>query len=365
MSTEQEGGGVAALPLTPAVTWLLRHGAAASGPGMLLAGLAGRLAEEGLALARASLSVASLDPMTAARDFRWRGEDGRVVEVPRFHGAQRPAATEAGGLTLAVPGTEHSVTWVAAAPAGFGAAERERLAALAWALAAPLQAVVARGTLQSLLQAYLGRRSAARVLAGAARRGAGEVIEAVIWVSDLRDFTRLSEEQPPEQVIAALNDSCARLVGAIQPFGGEVLKFIGDGLLAIFPLAERGAAAAAAAALAALRAARAGMAALDAERAAAGLPLLPFGVALHLGPVMYGNIGAADRLDFTAIGPAVNRAARIEGLCRTLRCPVLASAAFAAAAPAAALVARGTHRLRGIAGPVELYTLPELAGERG
>ncbi|MFO1059095.1 MAG: adenylate/guanylate cyclase domain-containing protein [Dongiaceae bacterium] len=185
----------------------------------------------------------------------------------------------------------------------------------------------------------------------------------MIWVSDLRDFTRLGEEQPPELVIAALNDSCARLVGAIQPFGGEVLKFIGDGLLAIFPLAERGAAAAAAAP-AAVRAARAGMAALDAERLAAGLPPLPFGVALHLGPVMYGNIGAADRLDFTAIGPAVNRASRIEGLCRRLACPVLASAAFAAAAPAP-LVPLGTHRLRGIAEPVDLYTLPELAGERG
>jgi class 3 adenylate cyclase len=358
MSTEPEAG-PATLTLTPAVVWLLRHGTAVPGPGALLGGLAERLVGDGLALGRASLTVASLDPLTAARDFHWRREDGRIVEVPRFHGALRPAPAAPTGLAIKIPGTEHRIVWVPAA-AGFAATEREYLATLSWALAAPLQAVVARVTLQALLQAYLGRRSAARVLAGAARRGIGEVIEAVIWVSDLRDFTRLAEQQPAEEVIAALNDSCARLVGAIQPFGGEVLKFIGDGLLAIFPLAERGPAAAAAAALSAVRAARAGMESLDAERAAAGRPPLPFGIALHLGPVMYGNIGAPDRLDFTAIGPAVNLASRIEGLCRSLGCPVLASGDFAGAA-ASALAPLGTEVLRGIAEPVALFTLPELA----
>jgi class 3 adenylate cyclase len=360
MTSEQGAGAAATLPLTPAVVWLLHHGAAAAGPGALLGGLAGRLAEDGLPLDRASLTVSSLDPLTAARDFHWRRADGRIIEVPRFHGAPRPAPAAPAGIASRIPGTEHRVGWVPAAGGGFTPAEREHLAALTWALAAPLQAVVAHATLQALLQAYLGRRSAARVLAGAAQRGAGEVIEAVIWISDLRDFTRLAEEQPAAEVIGALNDSCARLVGAIQPFGGEVLKFIGDGLLAIFPLADRGPAAAAAAAVAAVRAARAGMARLDAERAAAGRPALPFGVALHLGPVMYGNIGAPDRLDFTAIGPAVNLASRIEGLCRELGCPVLASGAFAAV-PAEILAPLGTKILRGIAEPVALFTLPELA----
>ena len=191
------------------------------------------------------------------------------------------------------------------------------------------------------------------------RRGIGEVIEAVVWISDLRDFSLLSEALPPDQVITALNDCCARLVGAIHPYGGEVLKFIGDGLLAIFPLAAGGENVACEAAIAAVRAARHGMARLDSDRIGAGLPPLPFGIGLHLGAVVYGNIGAADRLDFTAIGPAVNVASRIEGLCRSLACPVLISNAVATRCTTS-LTAVGLHALRGIAQPIELFTLPEL-----
>jgi class 3 adenylate cyclase len=188
-------------------------------------------------------------------------------------------------------------------------------------MAAALQAVVEKEISRSLLQAYLGRRVADRVLNGTIRRGTGEVIDAVVWVSDLRDFTRLSETLSSSQLIMALNDCCARLVGAIQPFGGEVLKFIGDGLLAIFPVSPKGEGAACNAALSAVRAARDGMARLDRERLNMNLPPLPFGVGLHLGPLVYGNIGAPDRLDFTAIGPAVNVASRIEGLCKETRMP--------------------------------------------
>jgi len=165
---------------------------------------------------------------------------------------------------------------------------------------------------------------------------------------------------PWEQVIGALNDCCARLVGAIQQFGGEVLKFIGDGLLAIFPISPRGARSACDAALSAVRAARQGMALLDKERNRFGLPPLPFGVGLHLGAVMYGNIGAPDRLDFTAIGPAVNLASRIEGLCRSLDRAVLTSEAVAAHC-SQKLVNLGSHSVRGVETPVLLFTLPELA----
>jgi adenylate cyclase len=354
-------GGAPVLTLTPTIDWLLREGLAAGGPGALLGGVAERLAAEGLPLARATFSVTSLDPLLAECDFHWR-PGGRVVESPRFHGAGSVApaarANSAAELTLAIAGTTHRVVWTATA--GFDMAARAYLESVSLLLAAPLEVAVGRATTRGLLQAYLGRRSAARVLAGAARRGTGEVIDAVIWLSDLRDFTGLSDRLPADQVILALNDSCTRLVGAIQPLGGEVLKFIGDGLLAIFPLAERGAERAAAAALAAVRAARAGMARLDVERIAAGLPGLPFGVALHLGPVMYGNIGAPDRLDFTAIGPAVNRASRIEALCRPLACPVLISREVAARC-GADLAPLGRHGLRGSAESVELFTLPELA----
>jgi adenylate cyclase len=353
------------LALTPAVGWLLREAAFAAGPAELLAGLAERLRAGGLPVAQATLSVASLDPLLAGSDFQWRRETGRIVETPRFHGAAALIPAEpVDGLTLEIAGTGHRLMLATGDGAALDELSRARLTDLALALAAPLQAVVGRITTQSLLQAYLGRRSAGRVLAGAARRGTGEVIEAVIWLSDLRDFTALSEQLPPDQVIAALNDSCSRLVGAIQPLGGEVLKFIGDGLLAIFPLSERGAAAATAAALAALRAARAGMAQLDDERSRRGLSGLPFGVALHVGAVMYGNIGAPDRLDFTAIGPAVNLASRIESLCRPLGRPVLISASFAARCTEV-LVPLGHHTLRGVAEMVELFTLRELAAAGG
>jgi len=361
MANGDQGEASAILPLTPAISWLLREGAFAPGPAALLAGLAERLVAEGLPLAQATLSVASLDPLLAGSDFQWRRETGRVIEAPRFHGAGALMPAEAAaGLALDIAGTGHRLTLAPTDGASLDEVPRARLTDLHLALAAPLQAVVGRATTQSLLQAYLGRRSAGRVLAGAARRGTGEVIEAVIWLSDLRDFTALSERLPADQVIAALNDSCSRLVGAIQPLGGEVLKFIGDGLLAIFPLTERGAAAATAAALTALRAARAGMARLDEERGRHGLPALPFGVALHVGAVMYGNIGAPDRLDFTAIGPAVNLASRVESLCRPLGCPVLISADFAGHCTEV-LVPFGRHALRGVAEPVELFTLPELA----
>jgi adenylate cyclase len=357
--------GPATLALTPAVRWLLREAAFAAGPAELLAGLAERMVAEGLPVARATLSVASLDPLLAGSDFQWRRETRRVLETPRFHGAAALAPAEPiAGLALNIDGTDHRLTLASADSGAFDELACARVRDLVLALAAPLLAVVGRATTQSLLQAYLGRRSAGRVLAGAARRGTGEVIEAVIWLSDLRDFTALSEQLPADQVIAALNDSCSRLAGAIQPLGGEVLKFIGDGLLAIFPLSERGAAAATAAALAALRSARAGMARLDAERSRAGLPTLPFGVALHVGAVMYGNIGAPDRLDFTAIGPAVNLASRVESLCRPLGRPVLISSGFAARCTEV-LVPLGAQALRGVAEPVELFTLPELeaAGE--
>ena len=273
--------------------------------------------------------------------------------------AEAPFADGA-SLRLVLSGTRHEIEWVAERPTGFDSKECVYLEAICLAFTAPLQVVVERGVTLGLLQAYLGRRSAGRVLSGAVHRGTGEVIEAVVWISDLRDFTHLSETLPPDQVIAALNDCCARLVGSIHPFGGEVLKFIGDGLLAIFPLEPRGATAACDAALAAVRAARNGMARLDQERTRAGLPPLPFGIGLHLGAVMYGNIGAPDRLDFTAISPAVNVASRIEGLCRPLACPVLISETVAARStqPLAPL---GQHRLRGTAGPVALFTLPELA----
>jgi adenylate cyclase len=350
-----------ALPATAAIRWLLYEGTRMAAPGTLLGELCRRLTAEALPIQKALLKIASLDPLVAASRLLWQGGDGRVIEEVLLHGM--PAlenAADSSVLRIAFPGTCDEIEWVADRSMGFSLEQRLYLEAVSLVMAAPLQVVVGREATRSLLRAYLGRRSADEVLGGTVRRGFGEMIEAVIWVSDLRDFTLLSETLPPGQVIIALNDCCARLVGAIHPFGGEVLKFIGDGLLAIFPLAAHGTKVACAAAMSAVRAARQGMARLDEQRVGTGLPALPFGVALHLGAVMYGNIGAPDRLDFTAIGPAVNLTSRIEGLCRKLGCPVLISEAVSAQC-SEILAQMGRHSMRGIKEPVTLFTLPELA----
>ena len=160
-------------------------------------------------------------------------------------------------------------------------------------------------------------------------------------------------------MIAALDGWFDRVAGAVHAFGGEVLKFIGDGVLAIFPIGEqRSPAEACDAALRAVVAARAGMDHFDRARAGQGLPPLPFGTALHLGDMLWGNIGTADRLDFTAIGPAVNLVSRLEGLCKPLGRSVLVSGAFAAEATEP-LIAVGEHTLRGIAAPCAVYALAD------
>ena len=168
----------------------------------------------------------------------------------------------------------------------------------------------------------------------------------------------LATSQSYRGVISALDAWFDRIAGPVHAFGGEVLKFIGDGVLAIFPVAGGAPRGACDAALRAVSAARAGMAHLDEARRQQGLPPLPFGAALHLGEMLWGNIGAADRLDFTAIGPAVNLVSRLEGLCRPLDKAVLVSGTFAAES-GVPLIPLGTHALRGIASPCAVFTVPD------
>jgi class 3 adenylate cyclase len=249
-----------------------------------------------------------------------------------------------------------SLCW--AGPRAFAADEADQLRRVARFAAAPLAAIAARATLMAALEAYLGRRSAARVLAAPLRRDVGETIQAALLYADLRGFTALSDENSPAIVIAALDAWFDRIAGAVHAFGGEVLKFIGDGILAIFPISGGTPRGACDAALRAVTAAQAGMAHLDQERSLQRLSPLPFGVALHLGEIFWGNIGAADRLDFTAIGPAVNLVSRLEGLCRPLGKSVLVSGPLAAETDVP-LIALGMHELRGIAAPCAVFGLPE------
>jgi adenylate cyclase len=208
---------------------------------------------------------------------------------------------------------------------------------------------------RNVLNAYLGSKTGPKVLAGQIRRGTGEELEAVLWSSDLRAFTARSDRLPGERMIKVLNALFDAQAEAIHNHGGEILKFIGDGLLAIFPI-ER-ADLAASAARQALEAAMEAIAAagrLSNDTAMVGEAPLEIVVALHAGSVIYGNIGAADRLDFTVIGPAVNLVSRIETIAKALNLPIVVSDEFARAygRPMRSL---GTHELRGLAAPRELF----------
>jgi len=377
------------MQLSSTLCWLVDAAAETAGADRLLAELGAHLLKDGLPLAGGALTLDVPHPLIAKRTWLWRAETGEVIEALGFAPAEpaaalggpaaalgRPAAAPAAGpsndagrrwLAQIAAGPAHedtigprrdgpSLSWIGTRP--FTRGEIDQLRQAARFAAAPLAALAARATLMAALEAYLGRRSAARVLAAPLRRSVGETIQAALLYADLRGFTALSESNPPAVVISALDAWFDRIAGAIHAFGGEVLKFIGDGILAIFPVVGGAPRAACDAALRAVSAARVGMAHLDQERSQQGLPPLPFGAALHLGEIFWGNIGAADRLDFTAIGPAVNLASRLEGLCRPLKKTVLVSGALAAQTDTP-LIALGTHALRGIAAPCAVYTLPE------
>ncbi|GAB2176026.1 adenylate/guanylate cyclase domain-containing protein [Dongia sp. agr-C8] len=358
------------MQLPSALSWLIDDAAALPAADALLSGLGARLIADGVPLAGGALTLAVPDPIIAHRTWLWRADSGAVMEALGFAGgmsADDPG--NAGRLWLQglAPGVVHEeaagsgadapmLGWIG--PRAFTPDEAERLRQAARFAAAPLAAIAARSTLRVALQAYLGRRTAARVMGSPLRRSVGETIRAALLYADLRGFTALSDSTAPASVIAALDAWFDRIGLAVQAFGGEILKFMGDGLLAIFPVGGESAASACDAALRAVAAARAGMAHLDKTRAAQGLPPLPFGIAVHLGEILWGNIGAADRLDFTAIGPAVNLVSRLEGLCRPLERSILISGAVAAET-ATPLVSLGTHALRGIAVPCPVYTLPD------
>ncbi len=209
---------------------------------------------------------------------------------------------------------------------------------------------------EDLLEMYLGRDVARRVLAGNINRGSYETIRAVIWLCDLRGFTVMADTMPRDGVVNLLNAFFDHMAEPVHKHGGEVLKFLGDGLLAIFNLSERQKTDACHAAYRAAVAALNNMAEFNARRVAIGAEPVRFGLALHVGEVMYGNVGAAGRLDFTVIGAAVNEASWMENLCKKLEMPLLASETFAAGCPGL-LQHVGRRNLPGTGRARELFTI--------
>jgi adenylate cyclase len=211
----------------------------------------------------------------------------------------------------------------------------------------------------ALLRTYLGQETGRRVHAGAIERGSVETVHAVLWFADIRGFTAMSDSSPGAVVIDLLNSVFEALAAALRSRSGEILKFLGDGMLATLAFDERDRATACRAALDAAAEAISAIAALNATRTAAGLPAVTVDLALHVGDLLYGNVGAADRLDFTVIGPAVNEVARIEAWCEPLQHAVLASAEFAAALQDTdnRLISLGCYELRGVREPKEIFGL--------
>lgn len=247
------------------------------------------------------------------------------------------------------------MSWATPAAEGFSDRHIAALKGLAPSLALAFKASALQRMTRTLMETYLGRDAGQRVLSGRIVRGMTERIDAVIWFSDLRGFTRITDAAP-EQVIPLLNDYADVIVSAIHEHGGDVVKLIGDGVLAIFTAADREHACSAA--LAAAIAARREVAELKKGRASAGQPVTDMYLGLHVGEVFYGNIGSQERLDFTVIGPAVNEASRIAAMCRSADQPLLVSAAFAEVGDIKRrLVSVGRFALRGVSHSQELFTL--------
>jgi len=380
--------------------WLVDGARSAPDKATMLAQLCDRLVESGVPLWRVALLMFTLHPQIKGRSLRWK--EGGDVEVRTgdfdyFATSEHLASPfrvvldsgvalrrallgelaadefevirelkEQGATDyLAVPlffadGTTHCVTFTTRHPDGFSDRHLAALEAIAAPLARVVEAHALRRRAATLLDTYVGAHAGSRVLDGQIRRGHTTAINAAIWLSDMRGFTRLADRLSPQTLIDRLNRYFDCQVPAILEHGGEVLKFMGDGLLAIFPIAEQGGDArdVCDAALAAARKARREILHALAPASETSDGATPFGLALHVGQVLYGNIGAETRLDFTCIGPAVNLAARIEKLTAKLGRTVLASSEFARAATAG-FVPLGAFDLPGFDEPRLVFGLEE------
>ncbi len=379
--------------VTGITDWLRGDARRIVGMGDLIDAFAACLRRHGVPLVRMTLSVQTLHPQMLVAARQWTLEDGgRDVAVPfgtdvtaQYLDSPIRTIFEGGAMLrrrlgdadavldysilpelkdqgisdyVVLPvafsdGRPNAMTFATRAPNGFSDDQVAAMSAAVPVLAPLLEVQSLRRISRTVLETYLGAATGPRVLAGTIQRGDVEMIDAVLWFCDLRGFTGLSEALPPTQVIGLLNGYFEAVCGALEAHGGEVLKFIGDAVLAIFPLGDgTDVAAVCARAVAASRDAVAAVAATGDAR-------IRFGIALHLGQVVYGNIGAPDRLDFTVIGPPVNKVTRIEGLCAGLGRTLLTSSDFAAAC---GLPARpvGSFALKGIAGDETVYSLPDI-----
>jgi len=385
------------------VEWLLGDRRNPRSGGERFDQLCWRLVGKGVPLWRATFSTPTLHPQYQGYAYRWWRDRAVVEEFRVLHGIRETAdylvspirsvieqgvtvhyslegdnadhaaiaafpmlgrlrsegATDYFAVPLTLFNDNHqAITWASDQPGGFSDAHIEVLTKLLPVLGAVADAAFMRRIAGGVLDTYLGKTIGRRVLDGQIHRGHGDRLQAILMATDLRGFTGLSDRLPGEELIALLDDYFEAVSQPILARGGEILKFIGDGVLAIFDLSRRAADEATEAALTAAEEGLRRLAELSQRRAAAGRSALHMGVGLHLGEVFYGNVGAADRLDFTAIGPAVNLTSRLEGLTKRLDRPLLISEDFARASQRP-LVSLGFHPVRGLSRPAEIFGLPD------
>jgi adenylate cyclase len=384
---------------SPTLDWLVGEARLLPNSRGLLRALCERLVAAGLPLARASVHLRILHPQLFGMGYHWQRGSDEIRVFRGEHGVQETALylrspirvlfEGAGavrqrldlsdvafrfplfyelrdeGLTdyVALPATFsdgkiHGTTWSSDRPGGFASSDLAQIYDLLPAFSLLLEIYFTRRVAITLLDTYVGHAAGERILRGQITRGSGETVGAAIWFCDLRGFTALAERLDRDRLLACLNQYFDRMAKPVEDHGGEILKFIGDAMLAIFPL---DASDACQRALQAALDARTAMAQLNRQRLAQDEEALGFGIALHTGDVMYGNIGAANRLDFTVVGPAVNLTSRLEGLCRVLGLDLLVSDTFAGMCACADYRSLGTHVLPGISRPVEVFTVPEAA----
>jgi adenylate cyclase len=380
--------------------WLIDGARSAAEAHDVLAELCDKLTVCGIPLWRVGVFVRTLHPQIMGRRFLWRPGNGvdirdapyDLLDTEEFRGSpvtyvsgtgqplRRRLADSACPMDFAVldelraqgatdylvsplvftDSTVHVATWTTQQCGGFTPEQLAGIEAIIRPLARVAEVRALQRTAANLLDTYVGNHAGERILGGRIRRGDTEAIDAAIWFSDMRSSTMLAELLPPQGFIDLLNRYFDCQIPAILDHGGEVLKFMGDGLLAIFPIGTSEAGEVCGRALKAARTACANIDGLDTPEPLANADRPRFGLALHLGRVLYGNIGSANRLDFTCIGPAVNLAARIEKLAGELGHAVLASQEFGDCC-GARLAQIGSFDLAGFATKQTVFGLPETA----
>lgn len=384
-------------------SWLADHRGRSIGASALLEEIADRFRAEGLPLHRANVAMQDLHPQIAGRAFRWTADEGVIDSTmplknrdnnPDYWKSPVAAIIHNGvdgirvdfeksdvgpqdhfyfemkeqGFTdyVAMPllfsdGTRHFISWSTRAPGGFKTSQLVTLYDLLPLICMRFELDHARLVTETLLNTYHGQKASKRIRSGTIRRNQGERIPAILVYSDLRGFTEMADQHPPEVVTQALGEYYEAVAMPIEARGGDIIKMIGDGILSIFtyrdPMYGPCENTQACEAVEAVKEGHRNLTRLTAKHLPGTLESLRAGFALHTGVVTFGNVGSSSRLDFTAIGPAVNEVVRVEALTKTLGAPILATSRFAELDCAVDMTSLGYHALRGVSEPQEIFTL--------